>query len=62
MRTNRGAEKIVSTSRYETTSRAGRGRELLKNGTLTGVVRPPIEAPAPLPEDTGESGDGKALT
>ncbi len=32
--TGRGARKSVSQSRYGVTSRAGRGRELLKNGTL----------------------------
>jgi DNA gyrase subunit A len=43
--TNRGAQKSVSASSYGITSRAGRGRELLKNGTLTGIVRREVEAP-----------------
>ena len=43
--TNRGASKNISASHYGVTSRAGRGRELLKNGTLTGIVRPEVEAP-----------------
>ncbi len=43
--TNRGATKSVSASSYGITSRAGRGRELLKNGTLTGIVRREVEAP-----------------
>ena len=38
--TNRGAKKTINTARYEVTSRAGRGRELLKNGTLDSIVRP----------------------
>jgi DNA gyrase subunit A len=43
--TNRGAQKSVSARSYGITSRAGRGRELLKNGTLTSIVRPEVEAP-----------------
>jgi DNA gyrase subunit A len=43
--TNRGAQKSVSASSHGVTSRAGRGRELLKNGTLTGIVRSEVEAP-----------------
>jgi len=48
--TNRGARKTISTGRYARTSRAGRGRELLKNGRLTAIERPEVTAPAPLPE------------
>jgi DNA gyrase subunit A len=47
--TNRDAQKKVSASSYGITSRAGRGRELLKSGTLTGIVRPEV-APPPLLE------------
>jgi DNA gyrase subunit A len=43
--TNRGAQKSITPSSYGVTSRAGRGRELLKNGTLTGIVRPEVEPP-----------------
>jgi DNA gyrase subunit A len=50
--TNRGAQKKVDASSYGVTSRAGRGRELLKNGTLTGIVRPEV-APPPLLEGQG---------
>jgi hypothetical protein len=39
---------------YAVTSRAGRGRELLKNGTLTSVVRPEVPAP-PLFEGQQET-------
>jgi DNA gyrase subunit A len=43
--TNRGAQKSVTPSTYGVTSRAGRGRELLKNGTLTGIVLPEVTGP-----------------
>jgi DNA gyrase subunit A len=43
--TNRGAEKSITPSSYGVTSRAGRGRELLKNGTLTAVVPPEVAGP-----------------
>jgi DNA gyrase subunit A len=43
--TNRGAKKTISTAKYGKTSRAGRGRELLKNGTLSGVEWPEVAAP-----------------
>ena len=49
--TNRGAKKIISTAKYNKTSRAGRGRELLKNGALTGVEWPEVMAPPALTEE-----------
>ena len=49
--TSRGAKKTISTARYGRTARAGRGRELLKSGTLTAVVPSPVTAPAPLEEE-----------
>ena len=54
--TNRGAEKTISPARYERTSRAGRGRELLKNGTLVALVRPEVQGPEPF--DGSEAGSG----
>ncbi len=53
--TSRGAKKIIGTGRYEVTSRAGRGRELLKNGTLVGFERPEVVAPMPLDETADRS-------
>ncbi|MGH9323994.1 MAG: DNA gyrase/topoisomerase IV subunit A [Vicinamibacteria bacterium] len=52
--TSRGAQKSITASSYGVTSRAGRGRELLKNGGLTGIVRPEVEAP-PLFEGQHET-------
>jgi DNA gyrase subunit A len=43
--TNRGAQKKITRESYGVTSRAGRGRELLKNGTLTGIAWPEVPAP-----------------
>jgi DNA gyrase subunit A len=53
--TSRGAKKSVSQSRYGVTSRAGRGRELLKNGTLIDVIRPDVTSPEPLDEGSGDT-------
>ena len=46
--TSRGAEQTVSTTKYEVTSRGGRGRELLQRGQFTRVVWPMPEIPPPL--------------
>jgi DNA gyrase subunit A len=39
--TSRGAEQTVSTAKYETTGRGGKGRELMQRGQFTRVVSPP---------------------
>ena len=46
--TSRGAEQTVSTTKYEVTSRGGRGRELLQRGQFMRVIVPPPEIPPPL--------------
>ncbi len=46
--TNRGAKKTVSTAKYRTTSRGGKGNEIQKNGKIASIVEPPIESPAEL--------------
>lgn len=46
--TSRGAEQTVSTTKYEVTSRGGRGRELLQRGQFTRVIVPAPEVPPPL--------------
>jgi DNA gyrase subunit A len=48
--TSRGAEQTISTTKYEVTSRGGKGRELLQRGQFTQVVWPLPEAPQPLSE------------
>ncbi len=45
--TSRGAEQTVSTTKYEVTSRGGRGRELLQRGQFIRVVPPMPEIPPP---------------
>jgi DNA gyrase subunit A len=49
--TNRGAQKTISTAKYKTTGRGGRGNEIQKNGKIAKIVAPPIESPEPLPEE-----------
>ena len=48
--TNRGAKKTISTAKYRVTSRGGRGTEIQKNGKISRILFPPIQAPEPLPE------------
>jgi len=48
VKTNRGANKTISTVKYRTTARGGRGTEIQKNGQITEIVRPPVEAPPDL--------------
>jgi DNA gyrase subunit A len=48
--TSRGAEQTVSTTKYEVTSRGGRGRELLQRGQFTRVIWGSPEIPAPFPQ------------
>ena len=49
--TSRGAKKTISAARYNRSARAGRGRELLKSGTVTAVVPSLVKAPSPLDEE-----------
>ena len=46
--TNRGAQKTISTTKYRTTSRGGKGNEIQKNGKIAKIVKPPIESPPEL--------------
>ncbi len=43
--TSRGAAQTISTAKYETTKRGGKGRELLQRGRFTRVVPPPVATP-----------------
>jgi len=49
--TTRGAEQTISTAKYETTGRGGKGRELLQRGGFARILWPPPEAPAALTAD-----------
>ena len=46
--TSRGAEQTISTAKYEVTSRAGKGRELLQRGQFVRVI--PTEVALPMLE------------
>ncbi len=48
VRTNRGAQKTISTAKYRVTSRGGRGTEIQKHGKIDEIVTPPLAAPQPL--------------
>ena len=43
--TNRGAKKTISTAKYRTTGRGGKGVEIQKNGKIAKVIEPPVTAP-----------------
>lgn len=49
--TNRGARKTISTAKYRTTARGGRGIEIQKNGKIATIVANSPDAPTPLEED-----------
>ena len=48
--TGQGSRRTVSSAKYEITGRGGRGRELMKRGTIDAIVPEPVAAPAPLEE------------
>jgi DNA gyrase subunit A len=50
--TSRGATQTISTAKYETTGRGGKGRELLQRGEFTRVIPTTPEAPPPLDGST----------
>ena len=52
--TNRGAEKTISSAKYEVTSRGGRGREIQKHGALVKVLHEPATAPVIMDVETEE--------
>jgi DNA gyrase/topoisomerase IV subunit A len=53
--TNRGARKTVSTAKYRTTSRGGRGIEIQKNGKIASIIVDSPDAPTPLESEEGDS-------
>jgi DNA gyrase subunit A len=48
VKTSLGGEQRIGPAKYEVTSRGGKGREVMKRGTLTEVVREVPPAAAPL--------------
>ena len=53
--TNRGAQKTISTAKYRTTSRGGKGKEIQKNGKISKIVWPPVESPGELKPEKSSS-------
>ncbi|MEM9019908.1 MAG: DNA topoisomerase (ATP-hydrolyzing) [Planctomycetota bacterium] len=51
VKTNRGAEKTVSTAKYRVTGRGGKGWEIQKNGRIVTMIPDSVQASAPLPEE-----------
>ncbi len=49
--TNRGAKKTISTAKYRTTSRGGKGVELQKNGKIAKIIASPPVAPETFDDD-----------
>src|SRR5690606_20315685 len=50
VKTSMGGEQKISPSRYEVTSRGGRGREVVKRGQLVEMIREVPPAPEPFEE------------
>jgi DNA gyrase/topoisomerase IV subunit A len=53
--TNRGARKTISTAKYRTTARGGRGIEIQKNGKISAIIVDSPDAPTPLESEEGDS-------
>jgi len=49
--TNRGAKKTVSTAKYKTTGRGGKGTEIQKNGRIAKIIPDPPQMPILLDEE-----------
>ena len=50
VKTNRGAEKTISTAKYRVTGRGGKGWEIQKNGRISEILPDKVQAPPPLPD------------
>jgi len=50
--TNRGAEKTISTAKYKTTGRGGKGTEIQKNGRISKIIPEPPQMPILLDDET----------
>lgn len=54
VKTSMGGEQRINSAKYESSSRAGRGREIIKRGKLVEAILPPVQAPEPLEESEGK--------
>ena len=57
VRTSMGGEQRINTAKYEISSRGGRGREVVKRGTLTEVIPEAPTAPVLPTEEPQSAGD-----
>jgi DNA gyrase subunit A len=48
LKTSAGGEQRINTAKYEVTQRGGKGREVIKRGSLTEVVFEPPPPPQPF--------------
>lgn len=48
IRSSMGGEQRINTAKYESSTRGGRGREIIRRGKLVAVVEDPVEAPEVL--------------
>jgi DNA gyrase subunit A len=54
-KTSGGGEQRINTARYELTQRGGKGREVIKRGSLTEIVLEPPPPPEPFAPEEGAS-------
>ncbi|HEY6722517.1 MAG TPA: DNA topoisomerase IV subunit A [Polyangiaceae bacterium] len=50
VKTSMGGEQKISSTKYEATSRGGKGREVITRGQFVSIVLPPATAPEPFEE------------
>jgi DNA gyrase subunit A len=55
VKTSAGGEQRINTAKYELTQRGGKGREVIKRGSLTEVVIEPPSPPEPFAPEEGAS-------
>ena len=54
-KTSGGGEQRINTAKYEVTQRGGKGREVIKRGSLTEIVVEPPPPPEPFTSEEGPS-------
>jgi DNA gyrase subunit A len=54
-KTSAGGEQRINTAKYEVTQRGGKGREVIKRGSLTEIVLEPPPPPEPFTPEEGAS-------
>jgi DNA gyrase subunit A len=54
-KTSAGGEQRINTAKYEVTQRGGKGREVIKRGSLTEIVLEPPSSPEPFASEEGSS-------